>query len=75
MVNWPTVSTLATPDPEMVPIIPDEITATFAGPPRAWPTKPSATLLNRLIIPACSRKLPKRMNRKMYVADTSVGMP
>ncbi len=36
--------------------MPDEITATLAGPPRAWPTKPSAMLLNRLIIPACSRK-------------------
>ena len=55
--------------------MPDEITATLAGPPRACPTNPSAMLLNRLIIPACSRKLPNRMNRKMYVADTSVGMP
>ncbi len=65
IVNWPTVSTLATPEPEIMPIMPDEITATLAGPPRAWPTNPSAMLLKRLIMPACSRKEPNRMNRKM----------
>jgi len=65
MVNWPTVSTLATPEPEIVPIIPEETTATLAGPPRAWPTKPSANSLNSRIMPACSRKAPNRMNKKM----------
>jgi hypothetical protein len=33
MVNWPTVSTLATPEPLIVPISAEEITATLAGPP------------------------------------------
>ena len=75
IVNDPTVNTLATPDPLIIPMKPDEMTETFAGPPFACPTVPSATSLNRRIIPLCSRKLPKRMNRKMYVAETSVGMP
>ena len=65
MVNWPVVTTLATPEPLMVPISADEITDTLAGPPRVWPTVPSAKSLNRRIMPACSRKAPNRMNRKM----------
>jgi hypothetical protein len=31
MVNWPVVTTLATPEPEIVPIRPDEMTDTLAG--------------------------------------------
>ncbi len=65
MVNWPVVTTLATPEPLTVPISAEEITATFAGPPLVWPTVPKATSVNSRIIPACSRKLPNRMNRKM----------
>ena len=65
MVNWPVVTTLATPLPLIVPIRPEEITETFAGPPWVWPTVPSARSLNRRIIPARSRKAPNRMNRKM----------
>ncbi len=34
MVNWPVVTTLATPLPLIVPISAEEITATLAGPPR-----------------------------------------
>ena len=52
MVNWPVVTTLATPLPLMVPIRPEEITATLAGPPRLWPTVPSATSVNSRIMPA-----------------------
>ena len=65
MVNWPVVTTLATPEPLIVPIRPDEITETLAGPPRVWPTVPMAKSLNSRIMPACSRNAPKRMNRKM----------
>ena len=65
MVNWPVVTTLATPEPEIVPISPDEMTATFAGPPRACPTRPNDTSVNSRIIPAFSRNAPNRMNRKM----------
>ncbi len=65
IVNDPTVSTLATPDPLIVPMNPDDTTETFAGPPLVCPTVPRATSLNRRIIPLCSRKLPNRMKRKM----------
>ncbi len=65
MVNCPVVTTLATPDPEIVPISPDEITATLAAPPSLWPTSPSDTSEKSRIIPARSRKLPNRMKRKM----------
>ena len=34
IVNWPVVTTLATPEPLIVPIKPELTTATFAGPPR-----------------------------------------
>ena len=75
MVNCPIVSTFATPEPLIMPMNPEEITATLAGPPRAQPTSPSATSLNRPIMPAWSRKLPNRMNRKMYVTETRMGVP
>ena len=64
-MNWPVVTTLATPEPEIVPISPDEMTATLAAPPLAWPTMPSEMSVNSLIIPARSRNEPNRMNRKM----------
>ncbi len=35
IVNGPIVMTFAMPEPEIIPINPDEITATLAGPPRA----------------------------------------
>src|SRR5690606_22774462 len=41
-VNWPDATTLATPEPEMVPISAEESTQTCAGPPRQEPTRPSA---------------------------------
>ena len=65
MVNWPVVTTLATPEPEIVPISAEEITATLPAPPRAWPTRPSATSVKSRIMPARSRKAPNRMKRKM----------
>ena len=65
MVNGPVVTTLATPEPEIVPISAEETTATLAGPPSRWPTSASETSVNSRIMPARSRKLPNRMNRKM----------
>ncbi len=70
IVNCPVVTTLATPEPLIVPMRPDATTATLAGPPRVWPTVPSAKSVKSLIIPACSRNVPNRMNRKMYVDET-----
>jgi hypothetical protein len=37
MVNWPVVTTFATPEPVMVPISAEETTETLAGPPSLWP--------------------------------------
>src|SRR5439155_3096291 len=45
IVNVPQVTTFATDDPEIIPIIPDETTAAFAGPPRMWPRNANATLM------------------------------
>jgi hypothetical protein len=70
MVNWPVVTTLATPLPLIVPIRPEEITATLAGPPRLWPTAPRDTSVNSRIMPARSRNAPNRMNRKMKLDET-----
>jgi hypothetical protein len=65
MVNWPLATTLATPEPEIVPISAEDRTQTWAGPPRAWPTKPSAKSLNKAIMPARSRKAAKTTKMKM----------
>ncbi|MCY1430639.1 hypothetical protein D9M71_465900 [compost metagenome] len=59
------VTTLAIPEPVMVPINADEATATLAGPPNLWPNRPMAKSVNSLIMPACSRNAPNRMKRKM----------
>ena len=40
MVNWPQATTLATPEPEIVPISAEDSTQTCAGPPRQPPTEP-----------------------------------
>ncbi len=65
MVNCPDATTLATPDPEIVPISADDSTQTCAGPPRHVPTSPSATSLKSAIIPAFSRKEAKSTKMKM----------
>ena len=65
MVNCPVVTTFATPEPLIVPISPELMTDTLAGPPRVCPTVPMAKSLNNEIMPACSRKAPNKMNRKM----------
>lgn len=43
IVNVPVVTTLAIEDPEIRPVIADETTAAFAGPPRMWPISENAT--------------------------------
>ena len=65
MVNWPEATTLATPEPEIVPISAEDSTQTCAGPPRQPPTRPSATSLKSAIMPARSRKAAKRTKMKM----------
>jgi hypothetical protein len=43
IVNWPVVTTFATPEPLMVPISAEDTTATLPGPPRVCPTVPTGT--------------------------------
>ena len=43
MVNVPVVTTLAMEEPEIRPVIADDTTAAFAGPPRRWPISENAT--------------------------------
>ena len=66
MVNWPEATTLATPEPEIVPISAEEITQTLrrAAAPAA-DRAPSATSLKSAIMPARSRKAAKRTKMKM----------
>ena len=42
MVKVPVVTTFAIDEPEISPVIADEITAALAGPPRIWPSKEKA---------------------------------
>ncbi len=65
MVNCPLATTLATPEPEIVPMSAEESTQTCAGPPRHPPTSPSATSLKSAIIPARSRNDAKSTKMKM----------
>ena len=43
MVKTPVVTTLATEEPEIMPVMPEETTAALAGPPRNWPSSEKAT--------------------------------
>ena len=43
MVNTPVVTTLATEEPEIMPVMPEETTAALAGPPRKRPSSEKAT--------------------------------
>ena len=43
IVNVPVVTTFAMDDPEIKPVMADDTTAAFAGPPFIWPIKLNAT--------------------------------
>ncbi len=51
----------------------EEATQTLPGPPWALPKAAIEMSLKKSMTPAFSMKAPKRMKRKMYVAETSVG--
>ena len=73
-MNWPDATTLATPEPDTVPISADEATQTLPGPPCLLPNSAIEMSLKKSITPARSMKAPNRMNRKMKVAETAVGV-
>ncbi|CAM5197861.1 hypothetical protein BTHI11S_04338 [Bosea thiooxidans] len=65
---------MATPEPETVPIKAEEATQTLPGPPCLPPKTAIEMSLKKSITPARSMKAPNRMNRKMKVAETAVGV-
>lgn len=75
MVKVPVVATLATALPLNEPVSADEITATWAGPPRRRPAAASARSLNSAVAPLTLRKAPNRINTTMAVEAVDRVMP
>ena len=63
MVSQPSTMTLATAEPEIVPNMLEDTTATLPGPPRWAPARPLARLMKNCPAPDFSRKAPKMMKR------------
>ena len=74
-MNIPVVQTLATDEPETVPIRPELTTATFAGPPVDHPARASDRSMMNFPRPVFSRTAPKSMNMNTNVEETSSGVP
>ena len=63
MVSQPSTMTLATAEPEIVPNMLEETTATLPGPPRWPPASALARFMKNCPAPDFSRKAPKMMKR------------
>ncbi len=75
MVKAPVVTALAIALPFTVPNSPLAITATFPAPPWLPPATARAPSVKKRSRPPWDITLPKTTNRKMNVAETSVGIP
>jgi hypothetical protein len=75
IVNAPVVTAFAIALPLTVPKRPLEITATLPAPPRVEPATASARSVKNWSRPPRAITPPNSTNRKMNVAETSVGMP
>ena len=75
MVMLPVVTALAMALPLTVPKRPLAMTATFPAPPFDEPATARPKSLKKPSRPPRAITAPKATKRKMYVADTSVGMP
>ena len=75
IVIVPVVATLAMADPLIMPISPDAMTATLAGPPAVIPTSAMEKSLINLENPEYFKKEPSRTKRNIYVADTPAPVP
>jgi hypothetical protein len=75
MVIDPVVTTSDVGLPESIPYIPDEITATFAGPPEVRPLIAAAKLKKKSPPPQAWSTVPNITNIKAYVAATRIGKP
>ena len=65
MVKEPVVTTLATAEPETVPMKPLATTEALAGPPVRWPVSATARSMKKRPAPERIRIAPKRMNSTM----------
>ena len=75
MVKMPPETTLETDEPDTTPLSADETTATFAGPPRRWPSSAMEICIIQLPAPAFSRSVPNSTKRKTKLVDTPSAMP
>ena len=71
----PVVTTLATEEPEIMPVMPDDTTAALAGPPRNLPSSENASWMKKLPAPAFSSSAPNSTNRKMKLVETPSATP
>jgi len=74
-VKAPVVTTLATAEPDTVPIKPLATAAALAGPPTRWPVSDTARSMKNRPAPERIRSEPKMMNKTMYVEQTCSGIP
>ena len=75
MVKLPEPTVFATELPVIVPCKALEITATFAGPPVAFPAIALAISIKNCPIPVRSKKAPNKINKKIKVEHTASGVP
>src|SRR3989338_3726311 len=73
MVSQPSTLTFATAEPEIVPNMLEDTTATLPGPPRAPPAIALAKFMKNWPAPDFSRNAPKMMKRMTYVPATPRG--
>jgi len=71
----PVVATMAGAEPLIIPIRPQAMTPTFAGPPAALPTRDRERSLIKRVKPLRLKKAPKRQKTKMYVVLTPIPVP
>ena len=63
MVNEPVVTTLATAEPDTVPMKPEATADALAGPPTRWPVNATARSMKNLPAPERISSAPKMMNK------------
>ena len=75
IVTLPLPTVLATELPEYIPSSADDITATFAGPPDAYPAMEFARSTKNEPIPVFSRNAPRIIKNTINVEHTLRGVP
>ena len=65
---------LATEEPETMPSMAEQTTATFAGPPEKPPTTALLMLMKNSPMPVRSRNAPKMMKTTMNLEQTLTGV-